>query len=102
MFMDLCFNVALYVPDLEVLQVFDVGRVVTISVASLEHPESVAAHGVHVGPSIRQQLQSQNLQYAAIVCKPATQEVKVQSVLICDSSRHVNHILCIPKQPVQV
>lgn len=50
----ICFNVDLYVSNLEVLQVFNVSCVVTISVASLEHPESAATHCFDVGPSIRQ------------------------------------------------
>lgn len=90
----------LYVSNLEVLQVFNVGRVVTISVASLEHPESAASHRVHIGPSIRQQLQSEDLQNAAIVCKPEAQGIQSQSVLSCDSSHHLNQILCSHDQPV--
>lgn len=77
----LCSNVDLYASNLEVIQVFNVGRVVAVSVASLEHPESAAPHRVHVGPSIGQQLQSEDLQNAAVVCKPEAQEVEPQSWL---------------------
>lgn len=85
-----CFNIELNVSNLEILQVFNIGRVVTISVASLEHPESAATHRVDVRPSIRQELQREDLQNAAIVCKPEAKEAKPQSVLSCDSSHDVN------------
>lgn len=62
--------------DLEVLEVFYVSSVVAISLTPLKHPESAAAHCVHIGPSIRQQLQSEDLQHAAIVCKPAANTVQ--------------------------
>lgn len=46
---------------LEVLQVLYVSGVVAISLASFKHSESAASHCVHIGPSIRQQLQSVDL-----------------------------------------
>lgn len=62
-----------------VLQVFNVRRVIAVPLASLQHLESAATYCVHVGASIRQELQGVDLQHAAVVCKPDDQQAKSHS-----------------------
>lgn len=54
-------------PDLDVLQVLDVGRVIAIPLTSFEHSESAAAHGFNVRSPVRQPLHVEDLQHTAVV-----------------------------------
>lgn len=53
-----------------VLQVLNVSCVIAIPLTSPEHTESASSHCFHIRPAIREHILVQNLQHAAIICKP--------------------------------
>ena len=71
---------------LAVFQVLHVGGVVSVSLTATQHMEAAAPNCVHEGAAVPQHVQLQDIQHAAVVCKPATAATEMTSEMTSETT----------------